>query len=300
MSITTAPSPETPAAEPPPSLLDKLAVAIPVAMTAIATVFAGLSSGELQKAMFWRTAAGQDQARATNQWTFAGLKRNRSLIMEGTAAGLLAGGVALPDFLALASGDDEKEAARWLAGKDEKGKELPPRVDFPRPDEKTRAVLDAIRDRKPEEEILKMASQVKPAEINAAIDAAADFIATTDRKWDSPVKKAGVLVKKAKASDAAAAKAAWFAMEQRRYRAESFMEQQLGFLYDARVHVVTAVSDKHRQRSQNFFYAMLAGQIGAVVATLALSRKTSTTLWLLAGLLGVSALGYGGFVHLAF
>jgi hypothetical protein len=45
---------------------------------------------------------------------------------------------------------------------------------------------------------------------------------------------------------------------------------------------------------------MLAGQIAAVVSTLAMSKKTSTALWLLAGLLGVSAIGFGGFVHLAF
>jgi len=279
-------TPETPTPEPPPSLLDKLAVAIPVAMTALATIFAGLSSGELQKAMFWRTAAGQDQARATNQWTFAGLKRNRALITEATAAPLaLAAGFKTADF-----GRDwtgvQKQAAEWLSGGG------PPDVRLPKvEDKKILDLLAAIKARKPEVEIATQAAAVKHAEINAAIDAAADLIARTDKEWEAVLDAAKDLIGTRPGPERVAAS---FALEQRRYRAESRLEMGLGFLYDARVHVVTAVSDQHRRRSQNFFYAMLAGQIAAVVSTLALSRKTSLTLWLLAGCLGRARWGTAG------
>ncbi|MBY0229314.1 MAG: hypothetical protein K2W96_08560 [Gemmataceae bacterium] len=287
----TPTAPEAPKPEE-KTLFDKIATAIPIGITALATVFAGMANGELQRAMFWRTAAGQDQARATNQWTFAGLKRSRALDMEVGAAVIQAGAAGKAD--AYVPPGDAKEAGAWLTGK-EPGRPKAPDLG----NERIQAVLDAIKAREPEEEILKRAAKVKPAEINAAIDALAKFIADLDDKWDKPVKAAVALVAKTKGETAPAAKAAQFAMQERRYRAESFLEQQLGFLYDARVRVVTAVSDHHRKRSENFFYAMLAGQIGGVVAALALSRKTSTALWTVALLLGLSAVGYGGFVHLA-
>src|SRR5262249_46850059 len=173
-------------------------------------------------------------------------------------------------------------------GKDVKGKPLPPRVSMPEAPENIKKLLDAIARRAPEQEALALAAEGKPEEINKAIDEMAGFRAKTEEEGDGPCNNAKALVKKVKKEDATAAKAAWFDMEQRRYGGESFMELQLGFLYDARVRVVTAVSDHHRKRSENFFYSMLAAQIGAVVSTLALSRKTSTTLWLLAALFGLS------------
>src|SRR5437588_11299630 len=79
-----------PTVEEPQGLLDKLGAALPIALTAIATAFAGMSTSELQQAMFWRSAAAQDQAKATSQWTLAGFKRDRSLIMQSTATTLRA------------------------------------------------------------------------------------------------------------------------------------------------------------------------------------------------------------------
>src|SRR3954451_13205636 len=88
MSSADAPTP--PAAEKPRSLFEKVGAALPIALTAIATAFAGMSTSELQQAMFWRSAAAQDQAKATSQWTLAGFKRDRSLLCQTTAATLKA------------------------------------------------------------------------------------------------------------------------------------------------------------------------------------------------------------------
>jgi hypothetical protein len=92
--------------------------------------------------------------------------------------------------------------------------------------------------------------------------------------------------------------AALYDMEQRRYRAEATLNQGVGFLYEARVKVSTAESDRHRERSKNFFYAMLAAQVGATVASLALARRKKSALWLLAGLSGVVAVVIGVYVYL--
>ena len=74
-------------------------------------------------------------------------------------------------------------------------------------------------------------------------------------------------------ADAAVAQAAQYDVDNRRYRAESAMNFWVGYLYEVRVAASTAESDRHRTRSERFFYAMLAAQLGAVVSSLALARK---------------------------
>lgn len=296
---------EKPADEP-KSLLDKLGAALPVALTAIATAFAGMSTSELQRAMFWRSAAAQDQARATNQWTLAGFKRDRSLIVQTTAAQLrAASGYAKASFtFAAPPGSDADRAAKWLLG------EGPPPVSLPDVgDEPLLALLKAIRDREPEAEILKKAARLPMDRISKAIDAAEEAVRRTDDDWDPLVKAAGKIVAaqadvKADAPDragrlanATAAQAAGFELESRRYRAEATLNQGIGFLYEARVKVSTAESDRHRVRSENFFYAMLAAQVGATVASLALARRRKSALWALAGLSGLVAVAIGAYVY---
>ena len=83
-----------------------------------------------------------------------------------------------------------------------------------------------------------------------------------------------------------------------RYRAESTLNFWVGYLYEVRVAASTAESDRHRHRSENFFYAMLAAQLGAVVSSLALARRHKSALWLVAGLAGLVAVGFGGYVYL--
>jgi hypothetical protein len=301
--------PDAPATEPAPpeepkGLLDRLGAALPVALTAIATAFAGLSTSELQQAMFWRSAAAQDQARATNQWTLAGFKRDRSLLMQTTAATLHAqSGWAKPDLPTTAGA-----AGEWLAGKG------PPPVKLPDiGDEPLRALLQAIQDRETEGELLRKAVRVNQATINAAIDDAEKAVERTDKEWDPTVKAATQLAHgavgavgepKSDARDTAisraratATQAALFELEQRRYRAEATLNQGVGFLYEARVKVSTAESDRHRERSKNFFYAMLAAQVGATIASLGLAGRQRSGLWLLAGLAGIVAIALGVYVY---
>ncbi|MFO0822065.1 MAG: hypothetical protein U0792_02925 [Gemmataceae bacterium] len=66
-----------------------------------------------------------------------------------------------------------------------------------------------------------------------------------------------------------------FAMEDRRYRGEGALNNALGYLYEARVYWSSAESNKFRKKSELLSYAMLVAQIGAVAASLALSRKKS-------------------------
>lgn len=295
------------APEEPKGWLEKLGAALPVGLTALATVFAGMSTGALQQAMYWKSQSAQDQAKATNQWTLAGFKRDRALVMQSTAAQLRAmSGYSLASFSVPVDAKPElTRAVEWLT------QNGPPRADLPKiEDPAIVELLDAIRTREPEQDMLKKATKVKFESINKTIDDAEKANEQLDKDWDPSVKAAAALVadeskvpaddpkREEKLSNATAAQAAGFEMEQRRYRAESTLNQGIGYLYEARVKITSAESDKHRQKSQNFFLAMLAAQIGATISAMALARRQKSALWLFASIVGLISIGYGGYVFL--
>jgi len=288
-----APAPVTPAPDQPKSLFDKLGAALPIALTALATAFVGMSTSELQQAMFWRSYAAQDQAKATAQWTLAGFKRDRALICQTAAAQLraAAGSGTTNPFTGTPPAGADPQAVGWLAGQG------PPPAKLPEvTDENLRKLLADIQARVPEADLLKQAARIPAPAVNAAIDEAEKAVERTDKEWDPTVKAAAKL---AGPEAPVAAQAAGFELEQRRYRAESGLNQGVGYLYEARVKVSSAESEKHQRKSRNFFYAMLAAQVGATVAALAMARKHRSLLWAVAGGTGVVALAIGAYVYLA-
>lgn len=306
------PKPDEPKPEEPKGFLEKVGAALPIALTALATVFASMSNGALQEAMYWKSQAAQDQSKSTNQWTLAGFKRDRALIMQTTAAQMRATcGYAEPNFagppgIAPRPGKSAElptQAREWLTSRD-----YPPPVKLPDIDDAAiKELREALEQREPETELLKKARKVEMAKINKAIDDAEKFNEQTDKDWDPVLKAAAVLARAQpvikdgdpdaakKAARATASQAAGFDLEERRYRAESRLNQGLGFLYDVRVKVSTAESEKHRKKSDYLSYAMLVAQIGAVASSLALARKQKSTLWLFAAMVGVVAIGVGGY-----
>lgn len=280
-----------PSPEPPKSFIEKAGAALPIALTAIATAFAGMSTSELQRAMFWRSYAAQDQSKATSQWTLAGFKRDRSLICQVAAAQLRAvAGNAPNPFAATA----ENPAATWLAG------DGPPPAKLPEvSDEALRRLLADIQARAPEADLLRQAGRVPQATINAAIDDAEKAVEQLDKEWEPTVKAAGKLAAGTGKVANPAAQAAGYELEQRRYRIEAGLNQGVGYLYEARVKVSAAESDRHQDKSRKFFYAMLAAQVGATVSSLALARKQQSVLWAVAGGAGLVAIVIGAYVYLS-
>jgi len=290
---TPTSTPATPEAPKPLSV--KIGTALPIALTALATAFAGMSNSELQKSMFWRSFAAQDQAKATSQWTLAGFKRDRSLICQTTAVQLRAYSQhAANPFVVSPPASADPRAVEWLAGKGPQ----PVRLLEPG-NEHLRKLLADIQTRATEAELSKQASKVPANDINKTIDDAEKMIEQIDKDWDPTVKAANKLVSESTKESLTAAQAAAYDMEQRRYRAESTLNQELGYLYDARVKVSSAISEKHERKSKNFFFAMLAAQIGATISALAQARKHKSVLWAIAGGTGIVALLIGGYVYLS-
>jgi len=335
--------------EKPKSLVEKMGAALPVGLTALATVFAGMSTAALQQSMYWKSQAAQDQSRAANQWSLAGFKRERALIMQTTASQLRAlAGYALPDLSSAnlpsikikpdESNADQKrkefqevqaKALEWL-----KKKSVPP---SPLPeigDENIVTVQKAIESREPETEILKIAARIKFESINKVIDDAEKKSEQYDKEWgpiiaaaaeiasnfggektdngernpnisgktnlpDDPSPTPDEKTKPSGKNEARIARqASGYDLEERRYRAESRLNQGIGYLYDVRVKVSSAESDKHRRKYQLFFYAMLGAQIGATISALSLANRTKNALWVLAALIGLGSIGFGAYVFL--
>jgi hypothetical protein len=308
-------TPDTPAEkDKPKTFMERFGTILAVALAALATVFAGMSAAALQRSMYWKAQAAQDQSKSTNQWTLAGFKRDRSMVMETSAAQLWAN----CDYMTLTeksfsvpsdktSDPNYLKALAWLVN--EKGKGGPPPVKLPDiPEEKITALLKDIENRKPELDLEHMAAEVSrestkknplsiiPSHvtINAAIDAAEDANVQIDKEWSPVTAAANTLIAPGEGGKAHVARqAALFEMERRRYRAESRLNQGLGRLYDAKVYISSAESDKFYTRSTLLSYASMITQVGVVLASLALARKGSF-LWILAAIIGIIAIGVGG------
>lgn len=86
----------------------------------------------------------------------------------------------------------------------------------------------------------------------------------------------------------------------RRNNREALYNQQAAWPYELQVLKSSISSDRHRRRSQWFFAAMLGAQAATATASLALAARQKSTLWSLAGLVGLAALGFSVYIYLYF
>jgi hypothetical protein len=84
----------------------------------------------------------------------------------------------------------------------------------------------------------------------------------------------------------------------RRYRLEADRNQQIAYLYEVQIRLDSQAADRHRTRSVHFFYGLLCAQAGVAISSLALAARQRSVLWGLAGLAGLTALGFSLYVYL--
>lgn len=90
-------------AEVPKSTFDKLLGSLPVILTVLSTLLAGLSSSEMTQAQYYRSLAAQFQSKVGDQWNFFQAKRQRGAIVSGQGEGLRAQAVTHAETDALSS-----------------------------------------------------------------------------------------------------------------------------------------------------------------------------------------------------
>jgi hypothetical protein len=93
-------------------------------------------------------------------------------------------------------------------------------------------------------------------------------------------------------------KAGRYSYTARRQKRESDYHLKTAGLYEVQVHLNSLTSDRHRTRSKLFFFGMLAAQAGVTIASLSLAVRQRNVLWALAGLAGIAAVIFSGWVYL--
>jgi hypothetical protein len=117
-------------------------------------------------------------------------------------------------------------------------------------------------------------------------NAAQDFVAACD--------DVGAMARRSKAEAAAMN----LGVGDRRYEAEAQHNQAIALLYEIQVRVESALSDRHRARSQKFFFGMLGAQMAVVVSSLSLAMQRKNLLWSFAAAVGLAAMAFAGYVYL--
>jgi hypothetical protein len=83
-----------------------------------------------------------------------------------------------------------------------------------------------------------------------------------------------------------------------RYEREAHFNQVLAQLYELQVRRESFTSDRHRERSKEFFYGMLGAQAGVTVATFSLAVRRRNLLWGLAASAGLAAVTFAAYVYM--
>lgn len=131
--------------------------------------------------------------------------------------------------------------------------------------------------------LLDLPERKESAEVRAALDA---------------MTRSATAVRTAAEELMATFSAARLDYEARRYRREASYNQTVAGVHEILVRKQGAASERHRERSKKFFYGMLCAQAGVAIASMALAARLKSVLWALAGVAGLGALLFSGYVYL--
>ena len=178
-------------AQAPQTIWGKVLLSTPVVMAVLATMLAGLASGEMGKAQYSRSLAAQRQSKAGDQWGFFQAKKFRSVSQRSTLDLLDSiGGSALVSLGAieqLAAGLPETAEAQAIKAGLMEAVKAPVAAaalqaalsgTMPEPPGETpmsaplKALLTSLDDLRPDAETALLAASVKDADVEGAILAA--------------------------------------------------------------------------------------------------------------------------------
>jgi hypothetical protein len=315
----------------PPTQFGKILAATPVVMAVVATMLAGLASSEMTRAQYDRALAAQQQSKAGDQWGFFQAKRLRGALQRNSldllqsmaevhpltaaALNLLAGpppaqpdpseaGKAKAELLAALQSPAGVHAVSCL----EQGT-VPPAGQAQPLDPNLKAALDAVEGLAPEPEIAAILARVSNKVLDDALRAGRDHTDAFDRAT-KPVNQAIDLLDKLVSRQATAAASASRASLNRdftsarlryaaqRYEVEARLNQSIANLYELQVRKSNLSAERHHNRSQRFFFGMLAAQLGVIVSTFAMAARQRNILWVIAAAAGLVAIAFAIYVYL--
>jgi hypothetical protein len=323
-------------ADVPPTRFGKMLSATPVVMAVVATLLAGLASSEMTRAQYDRALAAQQQSKAGDQWSFFQAKRLRGALQQN-ALDLLQSTVELHPLSAgalkeaaeqLPAQPEQAEAAKvrteMLAVLDspagqqaltylQRG-EAPPAGAAPVVDPNVKAALDAVENLTPDAEMVPLLARVSIPTLDgsllAARDRAQDYDATTkpvnqtiDQLESLLARQAAIAQGKPASPGSGASIARDFTAARlryagQRYEVEARLNQSIATFYELQVRKSNISAERHHNRSQRFFFGMLAAQLGVIVSTLAMAARQRNLLWSIAAAAGLLAIAFAVYVYL--
>lgn len=272
----------------------KLVAATPVVLTVVATLLAGLSTGEMTRAQYDRGLAAQQQSKAGDQWGYFQAKKLRAAMQRSTLDLLRA--TAAPKPLAEADLGSASAEVRHalLTG------EPPAPPAAAALDENIHTALTTLEAGRTEAEIAIPLVQVKDTTLAAALAAARDRA----NAFDAALKPIALGIDAAEQSHADSASdvarrltAARLRFAANRYETEAKLNQSVATLLELQVRKTNVSAERHHARSQRFFYGMLAAQLGVILSTLAMAAQRKNVLWTIAAVAGLTAVAFAGYVY---
>ena len=320
----------------PPTRFGKMLSATPVVMAVVATMLAGLASSEMTRAQYDRALAAQQQSKAGDQWSFFQAKRLRGALQQNaldllqstvelhplTAAALKEAAEQLPAQPAEAEAAKVKSgmlavldspAGQQALGFLQRG-EAPPTGPAPVLDPNVKAALDAVENLTPDAEMVPLLARVNVKTLDEALLAARDRAQAFDNstkpinqsidELESLLDREAAIVQ-AKASPPASGAsltrdftAARLRYASVRYEIEARLNQAIATFYELQVRKSNISAERHHNRSQRFFFGMLAAQLGVIVSTLAMAARQRNLLWSIAAAAGLLAIAFAVYVYL--
>ena len=323
-------------ADVPPTPWGKILTATPVVMAVVATLLAGLASSEMTRAQYDRALAAQQQSKAGDQWSFFQAKRLRGALQRNSldllqslveirplaAAALRQAAEQLPaqpseseaakvrtEMLNVLDSSAGQQAVAFL----QRGA-VPPVNKATAPDPSIKAALDAVESLKPEADIKLRMAPVSDNALDGALGAAQELAQRFDTETKpinnsidqldnlvarqaacSPGSSTSPKTGPSLARDFTAARLRYAAQ---RYEVEARLNQAIADLYELQVRKSNISAERHHNRSQRFFYGMLAAQLGVIVSTLAMAARQRNLLWALAAAAGLLAIAFAIYVYL--
>jgi len=275
----------------------KILTATPIIMTVVATALAGLASSEMTRAQYSRSLAAQQQSKAGDQWGFFQAKRLRSALQRNTLDILQSTTEVQPLLLPGKTVANLDVLAALQQG------QLPALGPAPALAPQLQAALAAIDNSQPAEQIAPLITLVKAPVFEDALRAAkaraeAFDVATKPinqaiERLENQSSKEAVSVQERR--DFIAARLRYTAA---RYDAEARLNQDIANLYEVQVRKSNLDAERHHERSQRFFFGMLAAQAAVIISTFSLAAQKRSLLWSLAAAAGAAAIGFAVYVYL--
>lgn len=281
----------------PLSLWGRILSATPVVMTVVATLLAGLASSEMTRAQYDRSLAAQLQSKAGDQWNYFQAKKLRGAIQRNSLDLLRATTDVRQtslEALGRAAGIDPStldalEDVIFSATTNSAG--LAPEV---------KAALEAVAADRPETEVTDLLKEVNDKSLAGALEAAEEQARAFNAKLQTASAPFDQMGKRLDAADKSSARnfiAAQLELNAERYDIEARLNQAIANIYELQVRKGNISAERHHNRSQRFFYGMLASQAAVIIATFAIAAKQRNLLWSLAAAAGVAAILFAIYVY---